>query len=304
MGATMATEPAPVGGGAAACVAAAFLRNCGSIVAFGVRLSATSDPPATAGGSVWHFSAACKVRGYTSGSCSTIRFVRSNLLLLTFFCSCFAWGQNAPSETKNEQNPPVKVNVLNVCTPSADEQQELKAALARLPKSPAFDADYEISRGVSTIEGGARSKYVRLRREVKGESPLATVQYSLSVDSENTIETLVFRGRDVKDLLALSIEDKLSSSASKPSAVLDADTPASRVRVERAGKSTVALARCENVDQSKYDAIFSQASSILSDYRRVLRLKSMLASDIAWLSAGSSATHSSKAGAPDAACSH
>jgi hypothetical protein len=209
--------------------------------------------------------------------------VRSNLLLLTFFYSCFASGQNPPSETKQEQNPPVKVNVLNVCTPSTDEQQELKASLARVPKSPAFDADYEISRGVSMVEEGTRSKYVRLRREVKGESPLATVQYSLSVDPENTIETLVFRGRDVKDLLALSIEDKLSTSVSKPSAVLNTDTPASRVRVERAGKSTVALARCEGVDQSKYDEIFSQASSILSDYRRVLRLKSMLASDVAWL---------------------
>ena len=226
-----------------------------------------------------------------------------SILLLTFLCPCFAVGQNPPPETKNEQNPPVKVNVLNVCTPSAEEQQELTAALAKLPKSPSFDADYEISRGVATVEEGKRSKYVRLRREVKGESPLATVQYSLSVDPESTIETLVFRGREVRDLLALSIEDKLSSSVSKASAVLAADTPASRVRVERAGKSTVALARCEGVDQSKYDAIFSQASSILSDYRRVLRLRSMLASDIAWLSAGSSATHS-KTGAPGPARSH
>ena len=229
--------------------------------------------------------------------------VRS-ILFVTFLCSYFAAGQNPPSEPKSEQNPPVKVNVLNVCTPSADEQQELKAALVRLPKSPTFDADYEISRGVATVEEGTRSKYVRLRREVKGESGLATVQYSLSVDPENTIETLVFRGRDVKDLLALSIEDKLSSSVSKPATVLDADTPASRVRVERAGKSTVALARCEGVDQSKYDAIFSQASSILSDYRRVLHLKNMVASDLAWLGAGSSAAHSSKTGMPAGARSH
>ena len=224
-------------------------------------------------------------------------------MLPIFLLSCASLAQNATPDTKNEQNPPVKVNVINVCTPSADEQQELKAALAKLPKSPTFDSDYEISRGVATVEE-ARSKYVRLRREVKGESPLATVQYSLSVDPESTIETLVFRGRDVKDLLALSIEDKLSSSVSKPSTVLGADTPASRVRVERAGKSTVALARCENVDQSKYDDIFSQASSLLSDYRRVLRLKSMLASDIAWLSGGSSAAHSSKTGAPGTTSSH
>ncbi|HEU5231867.1 MAG TPA: hypothetical protein VFU50_03325 [Terriglobales bacterium] len=225
-------------------------------------------------------------------------------MLPIFLLSCAALAQNAAPDTKNEQNPPVKVNVINVCTPSADEQQELKAALAKLPKSPAFDTDYEISRGVATVEEGTRSKYVRLRREVKGESALATVQYSLSVDPDNTIETLVFRGREVKDLLALSIEDKLSSSVSKPSAVLAADTPASHIRVERAGKSTVALARCENVDQSKYDAIFSQASSILSDYRRVLRLKSMLSSDIVWLSAESSTRPPAKKGARDAVSSH
>jgi hypothetical protein len=225
-------------------------------------------------------------------------------ILPIFFIFGVAFAQNAPQDTKNEQNPPVKVNVINVCTPGADEQQQLKTALAKLPQSPAFDADYEISRGVATVEEGTRSKYVRLRREVKGESPLATVQYSLSVDPENTIETLVFRGREVKDLLALSIEDKLSSSVSKPSTVLSADTPASRVRVERAGKSTVALARCENLDQSKYDAIFLQASSILSDYRRVLHLNSMLANDIAWLGAGSSEAHSSKKSASPPARPH
>lgn len=147
---------------------------------------------------------------------------------------------------------------------------------------PSFDADYEVSRGVSTVEEGS-AKYVRLRRDVNGESPLATVQYSMSVDPESTIETLVFRGRDVKDLLALSIEDKLSTSVSKPSAVIQADTPASRIRLERAGKTTVALARCENVDQSRYDPIFSQASSVLAHYRRVLKLRSMLASEVGWL---------------------
>lgn len=229
--------------------------------------------------------------------------VRS-ILLLTLFCSGAALGQSATRESKNEQNPPVKVNVLNVCTPSSDEQEELKAALAKLKKSLALDADYEISRGVATLEEGTRSKYVRLRREAKGDSPIATIQYSLSVDPESTIETLVFRGRDVKDLLALSIEDKLSSSVSKPATVLSADTPASRVRVERAGKSTVALARCEGVDQSKYEAIFSQASSILSDYRRVLRLKAMLASDVSWLGTNSSAAQSSKAATSAGASSH
>ena len=182
----------------------------------------------------------------------------------------------------------MKVNVLNVCTPSADEQQELKEALAKVPKSPSFDSDFEVSRGVSTIETARTAKYVRLRRELKSDSSLVTVQYSLSADPENTIETVVFRGREAKDLLALSIEDKLSTGVSRPATVIESDTPAARVRLERAGKTTVALARCEGVDQSRYEPIFAQASSVFADYRRVLKLRSMLASDIAWLGSGSS----------------
>jgi hypothetical protein len=181
----------------------------------------------------------------------------------------------------------VKVNILNVCTPGTEEQQEMRSALARLPKAPAFVTDYEISRGISTVEEGKSAKYVRLRREFKSDSPLQTVQYSLSSDAENTIETLVFRGRDVKVLFALSIEDKLSTSVSRPSTVIQTDTPASRLRVERAGKTTLALARCEGADQSQYEPLFSQASAALADYRRVLKLRTMLASDIAWLNSGS-----------------
>jgi hypothetical protein len=211
-----------------------------------------------------------------------------------------AVGQN-PQETpkKPDQGPPVKVNILNVCTPRAEEQQELRSALARLPKVPAFSADYEISRGVSTVDEGSSARYVRLRREFKSDSPLSTVQYSLSSDPENTIETLVFRGRDVKDLLALSIEDKLSTAVSKPSAVIQSDTPASRMRVERAGKTTVGLARCEGVDQSQYEPIFRQASEVLAEYRRLLKLRTTLASDISWLSSGfaNSATPSTKGSA-------
>jgi hypothetical protein len=194
------------------------------------------------------------------------------------------FAQNPPSApSSSDQGPPVKFNILNVCTPDADSQKELASALSRLPKSPEFAADYEVSRGVATLDDGKISKYLRLRRDLKPDSPLVTIQYSLSVDPTNTVETLVFRGRDVKELLALSIEDKLSTSASKPSSVVAAETPASRVRVERAGKTTLGLARCEDVDQSKYEPIFSQASSVLAEYRRILRLRTMLAADLVWL---------------------
>jgi hypothetical protein len=66
--------------------------------------------------------------------------------------------------------------------------------------------------------------------------------------------------------------------------VIESDTPASRLRVERAGKTTLGLARCEDVDQAAYEPIFAQASTVLADYRRILKLRTMLASDIAWLS--------------------
>src|SRR5450759_1701420 len=50
------------------------------------------------------------------------------------------------------QQPPVKVNVLNVCAPSADEQKELSSALAKVPGKPAFSKDYEVARGHSTLD--------------------------------------------------------------------------------------------------------------------------------------------------------
>jgi len=217
--------------------------------------------------------------------CFTIRVVRVMLAIILVSAVGFAQGSQE-NAGKPEQNPQVKVNILNVCTPDGEDQQELKAALARLPKEPRFAADYEASHGISTVEEGKSARYVRLRRDFKSDSPLETVQYSLSSDPENTIETLVFRGREVRDLLALSIEDKLSTSASQPSAVIQSNTPASRIRVERSGKTTLSLARCEGVNQSQYEPIFAQASATLAEYRRVLRLRTMLASDISWLSSG------------------
>jgi hypothetical protein len=204
--------------------------------------------------------------------------------LLIFFASSLLLAQSQSAAGKHsDHNPPVKVNIVNVCTPDAEAQQELKAALSRLPKAPSFTSDYEISRGVSTLDEDKTSKYVRLRRDLGADSPLVTIQYSLSADPASTVETLVFRGRDVKDLLALSIEDKLSTDVSKPSVVIQSDTPASRLRVERAGKSTIGLARCQDVDQAQYEPIFAQASAVLADYRRILKLRTMLGTDVSWL---------------------
>src|SRR5260221_10258735 len=59
-------------------------------------------------------------------------------------------AQEPPANPPSSQ-PQVKVNMLNVCSPSAAEQKEIAAALERIPKEPLFGADFEISRGRSTL---------------------------------------------------------------------------------------------------------------------------------------------------------
>jgi hypothetical protein len=186
--------------------------------------------------------------------------------------------------------PQVKVNMINVCTPSSDEQQEMAAALARVPKQPLFSADFEVDRGRSTLddkaaflEAGAHfavpedasADWVRIRREFSVQALFATVQYSFSRDEKNMVETLVFHVRDPKDLLELSLEDS-ASSVTSPKVMLEASTPATRIRLERFGKSSLVLARCfasehgPAPDQSAYEPLFQSASMIIGRYRGLL----------------------------------
>src|SRR5271170_5456797 len=157
--------------------------------------------------------------------------------------------------------PPVKVNVLNVCTPSADEQKELASALAKVPGTPVFAADYEVSRGHSTLDPStpipgmqplppgavSAADWVRVRREFPDATLFSNVQYSFSVDATNMVETLVLRVRDQKDLLQVAIEDSASAVASA-TAMLSTSTPVSRVKLERFGKASVVLARCTGAE--------------------------------------------------------
>ena len=89
------------------------------------------------------------------------------------------------------------------------------------------------------------------------------------------VETLVFRVRDPKDLMQVSIEDS-ASAVTTPATMLTSSTPASRIKLERFGKSSVVLARCSGTeagpppDQSAYEPLFQSASSILSNYRGLL----------------------------------
>jgi hypothetical protein len=219
-----------------------------------------------------------------------------NALLLTFPAA----AQQAPEPPAAQ--PQVKVNVLNVCTPSAEEQKEIAAALARVPKQPLFAADFEISHGRSTLteapnflqpgtgthmsDDPSVALYVRIRREFAVQALFSSVQYSFSNDGTNMVETLVLHVRDPKDLIQVSMEDS-ASAISSPENMVAANTPASRIRLERFGKPSIALARCtgsENgptPDQSAYEPLFRSASEVLVNYRNLLSVRRTVPAELA-----------------------
>jgi hypothetical protein len=210
-----------------------------------------------------------------------------------------------PASSQQPQ-PQVRVNVLNVCTPSAEEQQEIAATLAKIPKRPMFAEDFEISRGRSTLSGKAEAlastettkfsevpivaNWVRIRRDFAMQATFANVQYSFSHDSKLMVETLVLRLRDPKDVLQVAIEDS-ALSVTTPAAMLEAGTPASRIKLERFGKSSVVLARCRAEegqpapDQSAYEPLFASASSLLATYRAALGAQSTVPGELARIQA-------------------
>jgi hypothetical protein len=205
----------------------------------------------------------------------------------------------------------VKVNVLNVCTPSAEEQKEIASALARIPKQPLFSADFEVSHGRSTLseppnflkpgkntqvsDDPSVASYVRIRREFAVQALFSSVQYSFSDDGQNMIETLVLHVRDPKDLIQVSMEDS-ASAISNAETMVAANTPVNRIRLERFGKSSIALARCaasENgppPDQSAYEPLFHSASEVVANYRGLIGAKRTVPAELAQIpSAGAKA---------------
>jgi hypothetical protein len=216
-------------------------------------------------------------------------------LVTTLAVSSCAFGQDAaPATTPKASQPQVKVNMLNVCTPSKEEQQQIASALAKIPKQPLFSPDFEVDRGRSTLEDqpsffsigqkahvssdAASAAWVRMRREFAVQALFATVQYSFSQDPKSMVETLVFKVRDPKDLLQVSIEDN-ASAVTSPAAMLGTNTPVSRIRLERFGKSSIVLARCEASangpapDQSVYEPLFKSASAVNGTYRNLLGVR-------------------------------
>ena len=199
----------------------------------------------------------------------------TTFLLIVLVCA------QSPQQTPTQ--PPVRLNILNVCTPSAEEQAVIKSTMDRVPGKPAFITDFEMTRGRITMKDAAASKFVRLRREFPPDSPLLTVQYSISTDADSTVELLVFNERETKDFHEIAIEDRVSAGAASPVAVVSMNTPVNRIKVERFGKSSVGLSRCEGADQSAYEPLFRQASEIMARYRAALGLRTSFRSDVAWL---------------------
>jgi hypothetical protein len=208
----------------------------------------------------------------------------------------------AQQQPDASEQPQVKVNMLNVCSPSVEEQKEIAAALARIPKQPLFDADFEVSRGRSTLtdmpamlQAGQAghvagepsvASYVRIRREFSVQAMFSTVQYSFSNDRITMVETLVLHVRDPKDLIQVSLEDSASAVTSSE-AMLGANTPVNRIRLERFGKPSIALARCQASeagpapDQSAYEPLFRGASDVLENYRGLLGVKAVVPEELA-----------------------
>ena len=228
---------------------------------------------------------------------AVFRKILTLAIVMAVMCLC-----RAQAPASQQQQPQVKVNVLNVCTPSPDEQKEIASALAEIPRKPAFSADFEVDRGRSVLDPRANplamagsgaintdttaaADFVRIRHDLAGTTYL-NVQYSFSRDSHQMVETLVFRVRDPKDLLQVSIEDSASSVTSVIT-MLSATTPTSRIKLERFGKSSVVLARCSASsegtppDQSAFEPLFSSASTLLSSYRALLGARRLIPEELA-----------------------
>jgi len=237
--------------------------------------------------------------------------IGSLLSACLFGLSVAVCAQDQTAEPPKADQPKVKVNMLNVCAPSADDQKEIAAALARIPKRPLFTDDFEVSRGRTTltdkpgfVEAGPSARFsaeptsalwVRSRREFSVQALFSTVQYSFSVDPQLMVETLVLRVRDPKDLLLVAIEDN-ASAVTNPASMLATDTPPSRIKLERFGKSSVVLARCQGdpasgqaaPDQSAYDPLFRSGASIMSNYRGLLGVRHIVPEELARMRQGTS----------------
>ena len=209
-----------------------------------------------------------------------------------------AWAQDgssssAASSATSAGQPKIQVNFLNTCRPPQGDLDEMGRALAQVKERPRFSADFEVSRGVTTLteaearavgaaEGSAAgpSSWVRIRKEFPEKAVLTDAQYSLSVEGDSASEALALHLRDSREVLQILISDMVRGSAEQ---VVRAATPPDRIRIERFGKASIVLARCGSVDQSAYEPLFTAAGGILEQYRMAMAVKTVVPAELAHL---------------------
>jgi hypothetical protein len=199
----------------------------------------------------------------------------------------------AGQETAVAPQTKIQVNFLNSCRPAPGDLEEMGRALARVKQRPSFAADFEVSRGLTTLteaearaagapagSGNTASTYVRIRKEFPENAALTDAQYSLSVEGNSAGEVLALHMRDSREVLQILISDSVVGSAAQ---VVKVDTPPDRVRVERFGKASIVLARCGAVDQSAFEPLFQTAANILEEYRAAMAVKRVVPAELAQL---------------------
>jgi hypothetical protein len=203
-----------------------------------------------------------------------------------------AAAQGTPSNSADLQ-PKIQVNFLNTCRPAAGDLEVMGRALAQVKERPRFGADFEISRGVTTLtEAEARaagapagsaampSRWVRIRKEFPEKALLRDAQYSLSLDGGAASEALALHLREGKEVLQILISDTVSGGAAE---AVKATTRPDRIRIERFGKGSIVLARCGGVDQSAYEPMFAAAGGILEQYRTAMAVRTVIPSELGHL---------------------
>jgi hypothetical protein len=201
--------------------------------------------------------------------------------VLTIAVLALVTGASAQQAAPANQNPPVKVSVLNVCTPTEPEQKEIAAALATIPRQPRFSPDFEVARGHSTIEGVA-SDWVRIRHDFAG-GLFGVGQFLFSSDAHASTETVVLVSKEAKGVTQIALEDKATAPVTAAS-LLATNTPATRISLERFGKPHLVLARCPEGDQSQYEPLFKTASEIMGTYRTASGARQIVPAELGRLS--------------------
>jgi len=226
----------------------------------------------------------------TLSKCATKLIYNRGVSPLRFFLILAFCAIAIRAEAQQQPRPgdmQVHVNYMNVCSPSDADKQEIVSALERIPTAPRFGPEFEIARGRSSAPDAPIASWVRVRREFPPDAPLTNAQYSVSLDAKDIIETVVFRWREPKEVMQVAIEDSVSAVAS-PATVVSTDTPASRIRVERFGKPSLALARCAQADQAAYESVFVAASRVMGRYRTALGVRDSVPAELARLGLGAS----------------